>query len=76
MCSCSFVARRSGVLRLPVKLRQSPRRFYIPFFVCKAMLRDRVVASGAKGIAPKHAPYRKRQPYKKAAFLKRLKGVG
>lgn len=40
------------------------------------MLRDRVVASGAKGIAPKHAPYRKHQPYKKAAFLKRLKGVG
>lgn len=40
------------------------------------MLRDRVVASGAKRIAPKHSPYRKHQPYKKAAFLKRLKGVG
>lgn len=48
----------------------------IPFFVCKAVLGDGIVPSGAKRIAPKHPPYGERKPYKKAAFLKRLKGVG
>ena len=56
--------------------RLSPIRAAVCPLIFGDLLRYGIIASGAKGIAPKHAPYRKHQPYKKAAFLKRLKGVG
>ena len=70
------VVRNCFVAVRHVELRQSPRRFNIPFFICKTMLWYGVVPSAAKRIASQDPPYGEYESHKKAPFLKRLKGVG
>lgn len=50
--------------------------FILAFSPAWALFGNGIVSAGAKGIAPKDAPYRKSETHKKATFLKRLNGVG
>lgn len=61
-----------GVIIVADQRNASP--YSIP--IAKSIFGDRIIAALAKRVAAQYSPYRENRSRKKAAFTKRLNGVG